>query len=273
MSVPNHLMRDLAPIPTTSWKEIDSEARERLTPLLAGRRLADWSGPGGWQHSAMPLGRTRRLSGPPGGVAADRIKARQRTVLPLAEFTVAFSVSCEEIADTQRGAKDPSFDDLAEAALVAAEIENRAIFHGWADAGIKGISEVSPHPVRELGTDCAAYPGIVARAVDTLRCGGIDGPYTLAIGPTGYTRIVETTEHGGYPLFEHLKQVLGGPIRWAPGVDGAIVASQRGGDFLLDVGQDLAVGYRHHDAERVHLYLEESVTFHVAEPDAAVVLS
>ena len=51
------------------------------------------------------------------------------------------------------------------------------------------------------------------------------------------------------------------------------MVSQRGGDFLLDVGQDISVGYHHHDADDVHLYLEESFTFHVAEPDAAVALS
>jgi uncharacterized linocin/CFP29 family protein len=55
-------------------------------------------------------------------------------------------------------------------------------------------------------------------------------------------------------------------------VDGAVVLSQRGGDFLLDVGQDLSVGYSHHDADVVHLYLEESFTFRVVGDDAAVVL-
>ena len=61
--------------------------------------------------------------------------------------------------------------------------------------------------------------------------------------------MVETTEHGGYLLLDHLTRILGGEVVWAPGVDGALVISQRGGDFLLDVGQDLAVGYSHHDAE------------------------
>ena len=128
-------------------------------------------------------------------------------------------------------------------------------------------------PVTPLGDDCGAYPGVVARAVDQLHRSGIEGPYALAVGPDGYTRIVETTEHGGYPLFEHLQRVLGGDVVWAPGVAGAMVLSQRGGDFLLDVGQDLAVGYSHHDADTVHLYLEESFTFRVVERGAAVALS
>ena len=49
--------------------------------------------------------------------------------------------------------------------------------------------------------------------------------------------------------------------------------SRRGGDFVLDVGQDFAVGYRDHDADKVELYLEERFTFRVVEPDAAVALA
>jgi uncharacterized linocin/CFP29 family protein len=59
---------------------------------------------------------------------------------------------------------------------------------------------------------------------------------------------------------------------WSPGVDGAIVLSQRGGDFLFEAGQDLAVGYENHDADAVQLYLEESFSFRVATPEAAVTL-
>lgn len=269
----DHLLRAHAPIPAAAWTQIDDEARERLTPLLAGRRLADFEGPGGWKHSAVSLGRTEDLLGPPEGVAADGVRTRRRRVLPLAEVRVPFTVSRHEIDDVQRGAADPEFDDLDRAARLAAELENRAILHGWAAAGIEGLAQSSPYPALTLGTDCSAYPGIVARAVDTLRCNGIEGPYALVIGPEGYTRIVESTEHGGYLLFDHLARILGGSIVWAPGVEGAVVASTRGGDFLLDIGQDLSIGYSHHDADTVSLYLEESFTFRVVEPDAAFPLA
>ena len=81
------------------------------------------------------------------------------------------------------------------------------------------------------------------------------------------------TEHGGYPLQQHLSRILGGDLVWAPGLDGALVVSKRGGDFALDVGQDLSIGYARHDVEVVTLYVEESLSFRVNEPDAAVVLT
>ena len=84
--------------------------------------------------------------------------------------------------------------------------------------------------------------------------------------------MVETAEHGGYPLLDHLRKILEGPIVWAPGVEGAVVVSLRGGDFLFESGQDLSIGYEGHDAEAVRLYLEESFSFHVATPESAVEL-
>lgn len=273
----DHLLRKHAPIPARAWKEIDDEARDRLTPLLAARTLVDWVGEGGWRHDAMRLGRTSEIAALPVGIThpdatAPGTELRQRRVQPLAEVRVPFAVSRREIEDVQRGALDADLDDVERAAVAIAEIENRAVFHGWEAAGITGITGAAAVPAAQLGTDCGAYPGLVARAVDHLRRRGIEGPYALAIGPVGYTRVVETTEHGGFPLLEHLTRILGGPVVWSPGVDGAVVLSQRGGDFLLDVGQDLAVGYSHHDADVVHLYLEESFTFRVVGDDAAVVL-
>lgn len=276
MTSPNHLLRDHAPIPVRAWKAIDAEARERLTPLLAGRRLADWVGPGGWRHDALSLGRTDALDNGPAGLDAAGATLARRRVLPLAEYRVPFTVSRSEIDDLQRGSRDPELDDLARAARVAAELENRAVLHGWESAGIEGIAEASPYPVATLGDDCSAYPGLVAVAVDRLRQSGIEGPYALAISPERYTDIVATTEHGGYLLMDHIDRILGaepGGIVRSPGLDGALVVSRRGGDFLLDVGQDISIGYTDHDADVVHLYLEESFTFLVAEPDAAVALS
>ena len=81
--------------------------------------------------------------------------------------------------------------------------------------------------------------------------------------------MIETTEHGGYPVLEHLRLIVEGPVVWAPAVDGAVLISLRGDDFELVVGQDLSIKYLDHDAERVRLYLEESVTFRAASPEAA----
>jgi uncharacterized linocin/CFP29 family protein len=264
----NHLLRQLAPVSDAGWELLDDEARERLRPSLAARRLVDFSGPHGWQHSATNLGRIAGIDSP----AADGVSAAQRRVLPLVELRAEFSISRAELADNDRGAFDADLEQLDEAAQRIAIAENVAVFHGWAKAGIVGIADASPVKAQALGAGADDYPRSVASAVEALREVGVEGPYGLALGPDEYTRVIETAEHGGYPLFDHLAKILEGPIVWSPGVEGALVLSLRGGDFLFESGQDLAIGYSHHDAEAVHLYLEESFSFRVATPALAACL-
>jgi uncharacterized linocin/CFP29 family protein len=178
-----------------------------------------------------------------------------------------------QLDDTDRGATDIDLAELEEAVRRIAISENVSVFHGYEAAGIQGITERTSHAPIVPGPDMEKYPDAVAQAVNVLRQSGTDGPYGLAICPTTYTRIVETTEHGGQLLFDHLLQILGGPLVWAPGVEGGVVLSLRGGDFVLDSGQDLSIGYLDHDADVVRLYLEESFSFRVLEPDAAIALS
>jgi uncharacterized linocin/CFP29 family protein len=264
----NHLLRGHAPLTDSNWKLLDEEARERLEGPLAARRLVDFLGPRGWEHSATNLGRVEPIEAPEKGVGALR-----RRVLPLVEVRVDFTVSRAELRDDDRGAVDADLDSLDNAAHQIAVAENSAVFNGWAKAGITGVIEASPFEPEPLGPKADGYPRSVARAVEVLREAGVEGPYGLALGPDEYIKVIETAEHGGYPLFDHLTRILKGPIVWAPGLSGAIAMSLRGGDFLLESGQDLSIGYDHHDADEVHLYLEESFSFVVATPEAAAPLT
>jgi uncharacterized linocin/CFP29 family protein len=264
----NHLLREHAPISNSNWELLDQEARERLRGALAARRLVDFAGPLGWEHSATNLGRVETIDGPNG----EAVAAVRRQVLPLTELRAAFAISRAELRDDDRGAVDVDLEPLDRAARQIALCENVAVFHGWGNAAIGGIAESSPIPPQPLGPSAEDYPRSVARAVDAIRQGGVEGPFALALGPDEYTRVIETAEHGGYPLFDHLARILDGPIVWSPGLKGAVVLSLRGGDFLFESGQDLAIGYDRHDAESVHLYLEESFSFVVATPEAAAPL-
>lgn len=265
----DHLLRGHAPISDQGWALLDTEARDRLVAALGARKLVDFVGPLGWQHSATNLGRTEPIL----DAAMEPVAARRRRVLPLTEVRAAFTVSRADLLDHDRGSVDTDLSSLDDAAKRLALTENIAVFHGWAAAGITGIAEASPHPEIARVEDFNDYPQRVAKAVETLLTSGISGPYGLAVGPAHYTAIIETAEHGGYPLFDHVRRILGGPIVWAPGVRGGVVLSLRGGDFLFESGQNLSVGYDHHDADTVHLYIEETFSFRVATPEAAVALA
>jgi uncharacterized linocin/CFP29 family protein len=262
----NHLLREKAPLSDAGWQLLDDEARERLAPALGARKLVDFSGPHGWEHSASKLGRVKRLRGGP----TKAVSGLQREVMPLVELRADFALSREELRDADRGAPDADLGPLDDAASEIAMAENVAVFNGWAGA-LPGIAERSPHKPVALGKSADARP--VAGAVEKLLCAGVAGPYGLALGREQYRRVVETAEMGGYPLLEHLRKILEGPIVWTPGINGAVVVSLRGGDFLFESGQDLSIGYDSHDADVVRLYLQESFSFRVATPEAAVTLT
>ena len=145
------------------------------------------------------------------------------------------------------------------------------MFHGYKDGGVDGIVEASAQSKCAISEDYTAYLGVVAEAMHKLRVGGIGGPYAIALGPRCFTGLSKTLM-GGFPVLEHVRRLLDGPIVSAPAVDGAVVLSLRGGDFELTVGQDFSIGYLGHTASTVQLYLQESMTFRVLGPEAAVPL-
>jgi uncharacterized linocin/CFP29 family protein len=263
----NHLYRELAPISDAGWQEIEKEAQRTLKTLLAARKLVDFVGPEGWEVSAVGTGRNATVEPPLSGP----VEARLRQVMPMVELRVPFAMRRSELDAIDRGAKDPDTDPVIEAARAIASAEDRAIFHGYPAAGIRGICEGSADAAVELSDDYASYPILVATALNRLRDAGVGGPFAVVLSERCYTSLTESTQ-AGYPVLEHVQRLVDGPLVWAPGLEGAVVMSTRGDDFQLTVGQDFSIGYLDHDAERVRLYIEESFSFWLQSPQAAVPL-
>lgn len=268
----NHLRRELAPILSSAWKLIEDEARDALKTYLAARKFADFSGPHGWSHAAVNLGRAEDLAFEHEASGGLTIESRVRKVAPLIELRVPFELSLSELDDVERGASDIELDAVVHAARALARAEDRAVFYGVQAAGITGIASGSSHEPIALGNDFKNLADSVSTAIARLRSLGVDGPYGLALDADAYTAMLQTTGPGGYPILQHLRRFLDGPTIWAPALNGALLFSMRGGDFELVVGEDISVGYRGHSGDRVQLYLEESFTFRLLGPEAAVVL-
>lgn len=264
----DHLLRELAPIPTEAWELIDDEARRVLSVNLAARQLVDFVGPLGWTASSISLGRTTPATAEP----APGVKAAIRVVQPLVELRAEFALDRAELERASRGANDVDLSSLGKAAGDIARAEDQMVFKGFAAAALPGMCERSQHGALAIQDDYEKYPGIVAEAVRLLRMAGVGGPYAIALGPRCYTGLMQAMGRGGFPILDVVRQIVGGAVVWAPAIDGAVVLSTRGGDFELTVGQDLSVGYARHDDTTVTLYLQESLTFRVFTPEAAVCL-
>ncbi|HEY6078093.1 MAG TPA: family 1 encapsulin nanocompartment shell protein [Polyangiaceae bacterium] len=262
------LKRELAPITSEAWAQIDDEARRVLKLHLAGRKLVDFSGPHGWQLGAVNTGRLKHIE----AAAADSVAHAIRDVLPLVEVRTSFVLRTLELDYAARGADDLDLDPVIAAAERTARAEDSAIFRGFQPGGITGIIQASPHAPVPVSSS-SDWPRAVSRAKEALRLSGVNGPYALAAGPTAYAELTSEGDDG-YPLRKRLEESIAeGSLVWAPALEeGAVLLSTRGGDYELTVGQDLSVGYAAHGKDQVELYVTESFTFRVLESKAAVLL-
>jgi uncharacterized linocin/CFP29 family protein len=263
----NNLHRGLAPISDAAWSEIEEETSRTIKRYLAGRRVVDVQGPGGVALSAIGTGHLHNLAAP-----GDGITARQREVKPLVELRVPFELDRQQIDDVERGANDSDWQPAKDAARLLAFAEDRAIFEGYAAAGIGGIREGTSNPVLTLPPDVRAYPDVIAQALSQLRLEGVNGPYSVVLGADAYTALSETSDHG-YPVLRHIKGLVDGEIIWAPAINDAYVMTTRGGDFGFYLGEDVSIGYLSHDDKTVRLYLEETFTFLLLTTEASVALT
>jgi uncharacterized linocin/CFP29 family protein len=263
----NNLYRELAPISDAAWAEIEAETSRTLKRYLAARRVVDVHGPLGVALSAVGTGHLRTIAAP-----ADGIVARQRDVKALVELRVPFELDRQAIDDVERGAQDSDWQPAKDAARQIAFAEDRAVFEGYAAAGIGGVRQGTSNPVMTLPADVREYPRAIAEALSQLRLVGVNGPYAVLLGADAYTALAETSDHG-YPVLEHVKRLVKDEIIWAPAIAGAFVLTTRGGDFDLHIGQDVSIGYLSHTDTAVRLYLQETFTFLLLTTEAAVALA
>jgi len=260
----NNLHRELAPISAAAWASIEAEAKRTFTLHLAGRRVIDVAEPGEAALSAVGTGHLADIKAP-----ADGVIARARIARPVIEFRVPFAVSRQAVDDVDRGAQDPDWQPVKDAARTIALAEDRAVFDGYPAGSITGLRQAASTAALRLPGDATSYPDVVSSALESLRLAGVGGPFSLVLSASAYTAVSETSDQG-YPVKQHLAKLIDGAIVWAPAIEGAFVLSTRGGDFELHLGQDLSIGYLSHDIETVTLYFEEALTFLAYTAEAVV---
>jgi uncharacterized linocin/CFP29 family protein len=263
----NNLYRELAPVSDAAWASIEDEARRTFALHAAARRVTDVTGPAGATLAGLGTGHLSPIDPP-----ADGIAAGLRDWRPVVQLRVPFTLDRAQIDAVERGALDPDWQPVKDAAKKIAFAEDRAVVNGYAAARIIGIMEASSNPALALPAEVRDYPDVISQALSALRLMGVAGPYSLLLSADAYTAVSETSDHG-YPIREHLARLVDGQIVWAPAIDGGLLLSCRGGDYEFRLGEDLSIGYLSHDATRVELYFQESFTFAVYTTEASVTIT
>ncbi len=261
----NLLRQSFAPISESGWDEINGLAKETLTANLSARRFCDVEGPFGINYTGVNLGRLEV----PQGQKKDAVQYGINRVLPLVEARVSFSVNIWELDNVERGAKDIELDAVVEAAKKMAAFEESAVYNGLPEAGIEGLNgSADASRTVEMSLEKDSVIDSISEGLRIMRSSGIDSEANLIVNPELWK--FQARMFPGGNLGASIKKQIGGSIIYSDTVKGALLVSNRDGDFELTIGQDFSVGYHSHDSEKVNLFLSESFTFRIITPEALV---
>ncbi len=262
-----NLRRDAAPLGERTWKAVDEAVTRAARHVLAGRRVATFDGPRGWDHAATRLGAMK-----PCATREGKATVCVAEMALLAEVRADFTMSWTALELFDRGAPALDTGPAESAAREVALAEDRIVFYGEPVGHGFLLSKESP----TITAQDWAKPGQaltdILRAVERLDAQGVGGPYELILAPGRYYAFLQGTEDGGYPTSRHLREVITGVHRSNVIRDAGAVFSTRGDDFVITVGGDLSVGYRGHDTPGVHLFCIETIAPQLASPEAACLL-
>lgn len=259
------LKKALAPISDQAWEEINEEAKNTLETVLSARRFVDVEGPKGIDYSAVHLGKLNV----PAKQAKDDVQYGINEVMPLVETRIPFELDIWELDNAVRGNEDIDLDNLQEAAYKIASFEEKAIYHGFKQANIDGLVNSSEYSAMQLPDNLDAAVEKLSAAIVQFQKKGVQGPFNFVVGPKIYQKL--NSHMKGYPLKKQVKDTIGGEIILSHEIDNALLVSARGGDFRLTLGKDLSIGYDNHTNKKVELYLMESFTFQVLDPNAIII--
>ncbi|MGD9333181.1 MAG: family 1 encapsulin nanocompartment shell protein [Desulfobacterales bacterium] len=263
------LKRELAPIPAEAWAEIDAQATRSLKAFLSARKVIDVSGPMGPDFPGVPEGRLDFPKKQP----ANKLNYGIHKVHHLVETRIPFELNIEEMDNAVRGAKDLDLDNLEKAAQNMALFEESVIYHGLPDANIHGLKQCADQECFSIGSTPEQLLEGIAEGLTAFAGRSVEGPFAFVVGPKLWSRM--SAHFQGYPVKMQAENILGGQVLLSPYLsekfaDEAFMISQRGGDFEIILGNDLAIGYERHSASTVQLYFTESFTFRIL--DAAGVI-
>src|SRR5579884_389805 len=229
------LRRNAAPISAKTWRAIDETAVTMAKQTLVGRRIADLDGPRGWNHVATELGNFRPASVTK---AAPDVRFSVPDVMLLTEIRCDFKLSWAAIDIFERVGPTLEPDAIEEAARKTAMAEDRLIFYGGSHRPGLLTSEKTPRiALSDWSIPGRAVTDLLS-AVEKLDELGIKGPYEAVMSPQHYYMYLKTTGEGGnYPAAKQLNIILK-KVHSSAAIDGAVLFSTRGGDFVITVGGD-----------------------------------
>ena len=261
------LKRSISPISDAAWQEIDEQAIKVLKSRLSGRKFVDVLGPFGWDHAVVSTGRLDVSA----GKEREDVRWGVHVVQPLVETRSFFEMDIWELDNVARGVKDLELDNLISAAEKIASFEENALYNGFEPGCIVGLAQAGEeHQISVTTENPRSIMAGVSEGLVFFQKSAVEGPYMLVAGPQLWQAVDVAGE--GYPVRKRITNLFDGGIILAPELEGGFPVSSRGGDFELTLGQDFSIGFECSTGDKVQLFMAESFSFRVLEPNAVVPL-
>jgi uncharacterized linocin/CFP29 family protein len=263
------LRRAAAPLSEKAWKEVDDIAGSMFKQTVAARRIVDFDGPRGWNHAATELGTFKAAQ-------ASQYSGSVRFSIPdvtlLMELRANFSIPWADIDIFERVGPALQTKSIEDAGREMALAEDALVFYGGStNPGILSSPD-SPHVQLSDWSQPGRLVTDLLTAVEKLDALGIKGPYEAVLSPHHYySYLLQTGEGGAYPAAKQLNIAIA-HVYNSPVINGAVLFSTRGGDFIVTVGGDFAVGYRSHDDAAIHLFCVETIAARALTSEAVCVI-
>ncbi|RAM60203.1 bacteriocin [Mesotoga sp. SC_3PWM13N19] len=257
--------RQLAPLSSEAWEEINERAKQVLKSYLSARKIVNVVGPKGWEYSFLPEGRVKLLD------REGEIGVGLRKAKPLIEARIPFKLVRWQMDDIERGAKDSDLAPLENAVKQIALFEERVIYNGYEKASVEGIVEASENDPIPLGSKPNEIIESLSRAVQVLKDNFTDGPFVLVVNPD--TMSMLNSHVSGYPLVKRIESFLGSEIVVSRVLKDALLLPKDHEDLEMVIGGDFEIGYQSSTDDEVELFITESFTFRVLDPAIIVKLT
>ena len=261
------LNRETSPISPAVWSQIDGVFAPMLAQRLKLRSIVGFT-PVPFETDAVPTGNLRPLP------SSGEVDIAVREPLAMVEIRYDFDLPKSVVEAFKRD--KPDFDDAVfkKASNRFSAAENSLLLEGVEEAGIEGILKNVPRkPIHAENT--GGLIDAVASMIAAFGSDFVEGPYKLVLSTATLIKMVAESE-GGVSVKSRIENLLGANffiVCENIGDDKILALSQRGGDFALYSALDVSLGYTGEKTDSYTLFLTESCTFRILNPEAALLIA
>lgn len=261
------LNRETSPIPAAVWDQIDSVFAPLLSQRMKLRSLVGFTSVP-FETDAIATGNLKSL------ISADDLTLSVREPIRMVEIRYDFDLPKAIVEAFKRDKPDIDDTVFKKVSNRFSAIENSLILEGVKEAQIEGLLKYIPRqPIHAKDTK-----GLIDAVASTMAAFGgafVEGPYKLVLSTATLIKMVTESE-GGVSVKNRLETLLGADffvVCESIGDDKILALSQRGGDFALYNALDVSIGYAEEKAESYTLFIIESCTFRIINPEAALLIT